>query len=60
MERPLSADLWQDVRLAGFGVADLGSVPRTWEVTFETRGDKWPGVTIPFVGELPQDPVVDT
>jgi hypothetical protein len=31
-----------------------------WDVGFETTGEKWLGITIPFVGDRPQDPVVDT
>lgn len=58
--RPLSADLWQDVTLAGFGVEDPGVVPTVWDVGFETNGEKWLGITVPFVGDRPQDPVVDT
>jgi hypothetical protein len=58
--RPLNPDLWQDVRLSGFGIEDLKIVPTTWDVAFETTGEKWLGITIPFVGDTPQDPVVDT
>jgi hypothetical protein len=58
--RPLNADLWQDVTLGGFGVENPAVVPTTWDVGFETKGEKWLGITIPFVGDRPQDPVVDT
>jgi hypothetical protein len=58
--RPLSANMWQDVKLAGFGVENPGGVPTTWDVGFETTGEKWFGVTIPFVGDRPQEAIVDT
>jgi hypothetical protein len=58
--RPLHGDLWEDVRLSGFGISDLRTVPISWDVGFETNGEKWLGITIPFLGDVPQDPVVDT
>src|SRR5437867_7875098 len=58
--RPLDTDLWKDVRLSGFGVEPLNIVPITWDVMFETTGEKWLAITVPFVGDSPQDPVVDT
>jgi hypothetical protein len=58
--RPLNADLWQDVTLGGFGVENPAVVLTMWDVRFETKGEKWLGITIPFVGDRPQAPVVDT
>jgi hypothetical protein len=58
--RPLSADLWEDVRLGGFALTNASRAPTTWEVTFETTGEKWIAITIPFVGDSPQEAVVDT
>ena len=43
--RPLDTDLWKDVRLSGFGVEPLNSVPITWDVMFETTGEKWLAIT---------------
>jgi hypothetical protein len=60
MGRPLGADLWQDVKLTGFGVENPRVVPTGWDVDFETTGDKWLGITIPLVGDSPQDLIVDT
>ena len=48
------------VTLAGFGVVDPQNVPVEWDVSFETTGDKWLGITIPFVGNVPKEGVVDT
>ena len=58
--RPLHHDPWRDVQLSGFGIGDHRAVPITWDISFETIGDKWLGITIPFNGDVPQDPVVDT
>jgi hypothetical protein len=58
--RPLNADVWGDVKLAGFSVEDPGAVPASWDVSFETSGEKWLGITVPFVGDHPEDPIVDT
>jgi hypothetical protein len=58
--RPLSPYLWQDVKLAGFGVENPGAVPITWDVGLETTGEKWLGITVVFVGDRPQEPIVDT
>ena len=58
--RPLSSDIWKDVKLGGFGLENPDVVPTNWDIGFETVGEKWLGITIPFVGDEPQDPVVDT
>jgi len=58
--RPLASNLWTDVKLAGFGVRDPASTPAAWEISFETTGQKWLGITIPFLGEAAQEAVVDT
>ena len=60
MGRPLAEDIWTDVKLAGFGVDDLTETPLSWDVSFETVGEKWLGITIPMLGDDAQDPVVDT
>lgn len=60
LDRPLNQDLWQDVKLAGFGVEDPRETPRQWDVAFETTGKKWLGITVPFIGNEVQQAVVDT
>jgi hypothetical protein len=60
VQRPLNTDLWADLKLAGFAVDDPSVNPPTWDVSFETTGEKWLGITIPFHGDAPQDPIVDT
>ena len=58
--RPLNADIWQDVALGGFGLEDPDIVPVAWDVGFETTGERWLGITVPFIGDDPQPPIVDT
>ena len=58
--RPLHSHLWQDVKLAGFGVEDPDVTPPSWDIAFETTGEKWLGILIPFVGNEPQEAVIDT
>jgi hypothetical protein len=60
LRRPLGEDLWRDVKLTGFGVEDPNATPLEWDVAFEATGEKWLGITVPFVGELAQEPIVDT
>ena len=49
--------LWRDVTLAGFGVEGPVAVPTRWDIAFETVGQKWLGITIPFIADEPQEPV---
>jgi len=60
MDRPLSQELWQDVKLAGFGVEDPRDTPTQWDVAFETTGAKWLGITVAIIGNQVQEAVVDT
>lgn len=57
-ERP--DDVLDAVTLTGFGVEDPGVRPVRWDVSFETRGDRWLSITIPFTDEAAGDPVIDT
>jgi hypothetical protein len=58
--RPISSDIWRDVKLAGFGLEDPRAHPIEWDVSFEATGKKWLGIIIPFQDEKPGAPVVDT
>lgn len=60
LDRELPDDLSTELVLSGFGLEDPHASPLEWEVSFETTGEKWLSITIPFVGERPQRPVVDT
>jgi len=58
--RRLEPNLWGDLVLSGFSVEDPGATPPVWDVMFETTGDKWLAITIPFIGDIPGTAVVDT
>jgi hypothetical protein len=60
LNRPLGSDLWQDVKLAGFGVEDPRQRPTRWDISFETTGPKWLGITVPITGSEVQEAIVDT
>lgn len=44
----------------GFDVENPGSMPVRWGVTFETKGNKWLGIAIPFVDDSAGEAIVDT
>jgi hypothetical protein len=48
------------VKLAGFDVEDPKARPLERDISFETTGEKWLGIVIPFRGDTPQEAVVDT
>jgi hypothetical protein len=56
----LPADIFCAVKLGGFGLENPRVQPIEWDMEFETLGDEWLGITIPFVGNSPRAPVVDT
>ena len=56
----LPQDIFATVKLTGFDVEDPNAQPVQWNVSFETTDDDWLGITIPFIGDTPQDPEVDT
>ena len=58
--RPISVDIWQDVKFTGFGLDDPRARPRRWEMSFEATGKKWLGITVPFQDDTPGTPIVDT
>lgn len=60
LQKPLPADLFSELKLVGFEVENPGSKPLHWEVSFETKGDEWLGITIPFVDTTPLEAQVDT
>lgn len=60
LQQALPQDIFTVVSLAGFGVEDPTAQPVEWDVEFETIGDVWLGITIPFVGDIAQKAVVDT
>jgi len=56
----LPQDIFTGVKLAGFGLEDPKEQPVQWYVGFETKGDDWLGITIPFVGDTAGKAIVDT
>jgi len=48
------------LELSGFGLEDSRERPVRWNVSFETTGEKWLSITIPFVGDTPGEALVDT
>lgn len=59
-EQELPQDIFTVVKLSGFGVWDAKTQPLDWDISFETTGDKWLGIRIPFIGDTAQEAVVDT
>jgi hypothetical protein len=60
LNRPLNTNLWEDVRLHGFSADDLEANPIEWHISFETTGSKWISIKVPFRGDVPQEPVIET
>ena len=72
LQQDLPTDMFSAVKLSGFGfdianrgtgpdaLTDISSGQMTWDVTFETTGNRWLGITIPFAGDEPTEPIVDT
>lgn len=60
LQQDLPQDIFTVLNLAGFGVMDLKAQPLDWDISFETTGEKWLGIIIPFHGDTPQEAVVDT
>lgn len=60
LSAPLPADMFTVVKLSGFDVEEIGAQPLNWSVSFETTGEKWLGIEIPFIGEEAQRATVDT
>lgn len=60
LNQELPQDIFTVVKLTGFDLENLKSNPPQWNISFETIGEKWLGITIPFHGDAPQDAVVDT
>ena len=56
----LPENIFVVLKLSGFGVEDPKEQPVRWDVSFETTGEKWLGITIPFVGDTPSEATVDT
>jgi len=60
LRQDLPEDIFTVVKLAGFDVEDLRERPLKWDISFETTGEKWLGIVVPFVGDAPLEATVDT
>ncbi len=60
LQQDLPQDIFTVVKLAGFGLENAKAQPVHWDILFETTGATWLGIVIPFIGDTPQDAVVDT
>ena len=60
LQQDLPQDIFTVVKLAGFGVENPKAQPVEWDISFETTDEKWLGITIPFIGDTPQEAVVNT
>lgn len=60
LQTDLPVDIFRATKLAGFGLEDPQARPLRWDVAFETTGDKWLGITVPFIDNAPQEAIVDT
>lgn len=58
--QPLPPNIFSALKLSGFDVEDLSQRPIHWDVSLEATGDKWLGITVPFVGETATEAWVDT
>lgn len=60
LQEDLPLDIFTAVKLGGVGLDDPRARPVQWGISFETTGENWLGITIPFEGDTPQEAVVDT
>ena len=60
LQQDLPQDVFTVVKLAGFGLTDATAQPLQWDISLEMSGDKWLSIIIPFIGDAPQEAVVDT
>ena len=57
----LPEDVFEVVKLSGIQLESDPTVdPVSWEIAFETIRGKWLGIVVPFVGDVPQTPTIDT
>jgi hypothetical protein len=59
LDQDLPKDIFSVVKLSGFGVEDPQAHPLHWDISFETIGEKWLGITISFVGDEAKEAIVD-
>lgn len=60
LNKELPLDISSELKLSGFDLEEVRARPLKWNISFETIGDKWLGIIIPFEDETPQKAIVDT
>jgi hypothetical protein len=60
LNRDIPDDIFSELKLASFDVEDPNGHPLQWSVSFETTGERWLGITIPFVDDVAGDAEIDT
>jgi hypothetical protein len=56
----IEGDVYRYVKLVGIGVENSKVDPTKWDISFETTGKKWLFISIPFIGNDPQEAEIDT
>ncbi len=59
-QQDLPPDIFTVITLTGFGLENPKEQPLRWDISFETTGDTWLSITIPFVRDTAQPSIVDT
>ena len=60
LNQELPEYIFSELKLAGFDLQESRTQPVKWDISFETTGKKWLGISIPFEGESPGEATVDT
>ncbi len=60
LKQDLPQDIFSALKLTGFEIEDAKTLPLRWDISFETTGELWLGIIIPFIGDTAQAAVVDT
>lgn len=60
LNRALPKNIFAELTLIGFHLENARVSQIRWDVSFETAGGRWLCITIPFVGGIPLDAIVDT
>jgi hypothetical protein len=60
LNRDLPDDIFSELKLASVAADDPQMSPLRWSVSFETTGENWLGITVPFVDDAAGDAEVDS
>lgn len=60
LDQDLPENIFTEVKLVEFSLNENSPDLPNWEIMFETTGSKWLGISIPFIGDIPQIASVDT